>query len=137
VLEDRVPSRQRASDTAPTNAEVNAATVFVVHPLRRRPDAPYELVTLGRAATCDVVIDGESVSRMHAFVHQDGGAHLLMDAGSRTGTTLNGEPVAARGQGKPHPVSDGDRVGLGKTTVKLVSAERVWQMARSFSSPAP
>lgn len=65
-------------------------------------------VALGREA--DVVVRGASVSRRHALVRHDApaGAFTLEDAGSRSGTTLDGVPIAAA-----LPLAPGALVGFG------------------------
>lgn len=53
-----------------------------------------EPLTLGRARTCDIVVDDRSVSRRHCIVHRDGSGVRLQDAGSRNPTLANGIPIA-------------------------------------------
>jgi adenylate cyclase len=52
---------------------------------------------IGRAPSCDVVLNVNSVSRQHARITVTGdGRCVLADAGSRFGTILNGAPVVGR-----------------------------------------
>lgn len=50
-------------------------------------------VLIGRKLTQGVVIADPSVSRLHAWIDNTQGAFVLTDAGSRTGTFVNGEAV--------------------------------------------
>jgi ABC transport system ATP-binding/permease protein len=50
-------------------------------------------ITIGRSPTSHVVLDDLLVSRRHAEVRQQGGAHQLVDLGSTNGTYLNGRRV--------------------------------------------
>jgi adenylate cyclase len=49
---------------------------------------------IGRAADCDLVVQGASVSRHHARLSVTNGRCTLADAGSRGGTFLNGTALA-------------------------------------------
>jgi DNA-binding response OmpR family regulator len=67
-----------------------------------------EPLVIGRDPACDLPIDGRLISRRHAAIRRSGQIYLLEDLGSRNGTSVNGAPIAA-----PHPLRDGDRIGLG------------------------
>jgi DNA-binding response OmpR family regulator len=64
--------------------------------------------SIGRSALCDIVINRQTVSRLHARVVREGPRHLLHDAGSANGTFVNGVPIAG-----PHLLSNRDTIGLG------------------------
>jgi pSer/pThr/pTyr-binding forkhead associated (FHA) protein len=49
-----------------------------------------DICTLGRSETCQVVVDLNTVSRMHAKIEFDGGRYVLHDANSANGTYDNG-----------------------------------------------
>ncbi len=65
-------------------------------------------VSLGRSAESDIVVPGETVSRLHAWIVPGAEGWLFINQG-RTGSTVNGEPV----QG-PHLLGPGDRLQLGE-----------------------
>jgi len=46
--------------------------------------------TLGRSDQCDVVISDSRVSRQHAKLIQENADYIIVDAGSRHGTFVNG-----------------------------------------------
>ncbi|MCP4448395.1 MAG: FHA domain-containing protein [Myxococcales bacterium] len=54
--------------------------------------------TIGRSRNCDVRVENESVSKVHASILLDrgSGGYFVIDQGSRNGTYLNGERVLAR-----------------------------------------
>lgn len=54
-------------------------------------------VTLGRSRRCDVRIENDSVSKVHASIVFDrgSGGYYIVDEESRNGTCINGERVAA------------------------------------------
>ena len=67
--------------------------------LRKRPGANAfaMMVTLGRAKNNDLIVDAPAISKFHAYVQANPeGGLVLVDAGSTYGTTVNGEPLAAR-----------------------------------------
>jgi DNA-binding response OmpR family regulator len=67
-----------------------------------------EHVTLGRAAECDIVLEGRLISRQHASIRRDGQNYILEDLGSHNGTTVNGRRI-----GEPWTLHDGDQIDLG------------------------
>lgn len=76
--------------------------------------APHELwldaetCTLGRAAGCELVVQGQLVSRRHAQVRRIGLHYQISDLGSRNGTFVNGKLLQ-----EPQLLADGDLIGLG------------------------
>jgi hypothetical protein len=71
-------------------------------------------VTIGRAAGCDITVDDNYASQLHARVFRREGALHVEDLGSTNGTYLNGRKVAA-----PLPVKRGDRVKVGATVFEV------------------
>lgn len=64
---------------------------------------------IGRAADSDLVVhDDKQVSRYHAEIRREGGAHVLRDLQSRNGTLVNGRPVTT------HRLRDGDQIAIGQ-----------------------
>ncbi len=66
---------------------------------------------IGRSSKSDLPIDQESISRHHARITFDGRQHVIEDLGSTNGTFVGDRPV------ERHTLADGDRIGLGRTTV--------------------
>jgi DNA-binding NtrC family response regulator len=62
-------------------------------PLDRAPEGAAELV-LGRDSACDVVLEGNDISRRHAALRWTEAGAALHDLGSRNGIRLNGRGVA-------------------------------------------
>src|SRR5262249_50191838 len=57
------------------------------------------------------------VSRQHASLRKDGDALVLVDAGSRNRTLVNGKPVTE------HRLQDGDEITVGKTLLAYLPPE--------------
>ena len=68
----------------------------------------------GSLATCDVVLEHQSISRNHLCLLTDKKLGVvLVDLGSKAGTFLNGERIK---QHVPYPVKSGDWFGVGEST---------------------
>jgi two-component system cell cycle response regulator len=69
-------------------------------------------VTLGRAPECTVVLQDESVSRVHAeIVQRENGGAVIRDLGSTNGTFIAGQRI------KEAVLNQGDKVLLGRRTI--------------------
>ncbi|MDR1464544.1 MAG: FHA domain-containing protein [Oscillospiraceae bacterium] len=64
--------------------------------------------SVGRSPRCDVVLNYPTVSRMHAVIARRQGAWILVDTGSRTGTTQNQTAVEKRAT-----LRQGDTIAFG------------------------
>lgn len=84
------------------------AGLLWVHPQVAFTPLEQEPLTLGRARSASVMLEGEGVSRAHATVYRDGALHVLKDAGSRNGTRKNGELIGSS------PLSRGDVIRIGE-----------------------
>lgn len=71
---------------------------------------PAPVVTVGRAAGCEVVIDDDSVSAKHARLEYDLGAWRITDLGSTNGTAIEGVKLAPD---VPTPLPYGSTVRFG------------------------
>jgi pSer/pThr/pTyr-binding forkhead associated (FHA) protein len=71
-------------------------------------------LTVGRAATCDLVLRDTYVSNVHARIFSRDGAVWLEDLGSTNGTYINRSRVAV-----PTAIGPGDEVRMGKATLEL------------------
>lgn len=75
-------------------------------------------VTIGRAATCDVVLADGSVSRLHAELEQQARDEFaLSDCGSLNKTRVNGREIK-----KPCALKPGDTISLGDLTLRFTLA---------------
>ncbi|HZD01067.1 MAG TPA: FHA domain-containing protein [Actinomycetes bacterium] len=73
-----------------------------------------ESITVGRAATCDLVVADNYVSNVHARVYLRDGSYWLEDLGSTNGTYMNQARVSV-----PTPFGPGDEARMGKATLEL------------------
>ena len=85
-------------------------------------DQAFELeggsITFGRAADCDVPLDDEAVSGLHARLEQkEDGVWWITDLESSNGTLVNNEVVVA------HALQHGDVIRIGVTAILFTSDE--------------
>ena len=73
---------------------------------------------IGRSSELDMVLIEDMVSRKHAKISLAPGAISIADLGSTNGTFVNGEKV------KKARLKEGDRILIGTSILKLVSATR-------------
>jgi hypothetical protein len=74
-----------------------------------------DVVTLGRALSCQVVIDSDFASRRHAQIIRRDQVYWLKDLGSKNGTLLDGEPVTAEVL-----LNDGAEIRIGEAVFVFV-----------------
>ena len=79
-----------------------------------RFDLAHDVTTLGRSATCAVVIPAPAVSRLHARIEVQHDRYMLFDAGSANGTFVNGRRIA-----HGHRLHQDDGIWLGSDDVAL------------------
>ena len=99
------------------------ANATVSHPVLDIDGRLYQLTSnitsLGRDATCEVVLDDPGASRRHAEIKVDGERILVRDLGSTNGTLVDGQRL---GDGsRVAQVGDGSTVSIGSTTITVHS----------------
>lgn len=90
----------------------------LIHPLEFTLEA--DICTIGRASICQIVVQHQLVSRIHAKIERDGPRYLLHDAKSANGTFVNGQRLA-----EPHLLQNDDLIGLGgpKPLIRFVDPD--------------
>jgi pSer/pThr/pTyr-binding forkhead associated (FHA) protein len=71
-------------------------------------------VLIGRKLTQGVVLSDPSVSRLHAWIDNRQGSFVLTDAGSRTGTFVNGEAIVR------WELQNGDEIRIGPANLIFI-----------------
>src|SRR5256885_13567482 len=96
---------------------------LIVHSVNGAREVPLSgsRLTLGRAAPADLVINDQSLSRVHASINRDGDRVWIIDEGSTNGSLVNGATVPASGT----PLRDGDEIYLGNTTIVVTFSQGV------------
>jgi thioredoxin reductase (NADPH) len=91
------------------------------------PRAGHEIVTaapviqIGRdASRSDLVLEDEGVSGRHCLLQRSPrGAYVLEDAGSKNGTTVNGQRIVGMGRPLAVYLAAGDRFQVGSTEIEV------------------
>jgi hypothetical protein len=99
------------------NSEVAATNHLLVflgaeHPIKY--PLYKEVMTIGRAESADIQIDGHFISRIHARIVRAPDKVTVEDAGSKNGISVNSESV------KRHELKHGDIIGVGKLRFTFV-----------------
>ncbi len=73
-------------------------------------------VSLGRAKTCDIVLNNPTVSRFHAVVVRRGKGWMIFDTNSKSGILVNGKKIDKRAF-----IYDGDIISMGTSVLTFRS----------------
>ena len=113
-----VPGDGPAPEPKGGRKERRGARLRIIEPAEQEGEV-YPLgeeLTVGRGGGCGIVLpDDHFVSTVHARLFRRGDDVFVEDLGSRNGTFVNGETVAA-----PTRLRRGDRVQFGQTVGELV-----------------
>lgn len=85
-------------------------------------------VSVGCSQTCDVQINDDSVSKLHAVIAQAGSGFSLRDNDSTAGTFVNDEAVS----GPARVLIAGDRVTFGAVDLIFLPAPDFHRFVRAF-----
>jgi pSer/pThr/pTyr-binding forkhead associated (FHA) protein len=109
------PARRR--DPAPQGRRRKGAGHLVIVAPADQKGRSFDLngeLTVGRAAGCQVALEDNYVSQLHARVFTRDGGVWVEDLGSTTGTYLNDQRVSA-----PLALRRGDQLKVGSTVMEL------------------
>jgi hypothetical protein len=108
----------------PPAATGDTDTDFMILPVKKVQEAFPSMITVGRTANNDLVIEDRQISKMHAYFKNDGDKLELFDAGSRNGTFVGSTQIKPKGAGAT--LTSGDRLRFGKLEFRLVDAAALW-----------
>jgi pSer/pThr/pTyr-binding forkhead associated (FHA) protein len=77
-----------------------------------------EATIIGRARTCDIILDAADISTLHCVITRNSGGFSIRDCGSRAGLRINGDIVA---EGTLH---DGDVLQIGPFSFRVTLPPR-------------
>lgn len=90
------------------------------------------MLSIGRSADCNLVIDSPHVSPHHALVSLKDGAPMVFDLGSETGVFVNGKRVRSE-----RALADGDLVVLGEQELRIVRGVPSERLASRAAETVP
>ena len=117
VAATAAPARSKAAKAPAKRKQRALPRELVIHTPQGRPRVvrlDSHDVTFGRSETSTVALDDAYISDHHAKVFLADGEWRITDLGSTNGTFLNQVKVTS-----PTPISAGDQLGIGKTTVQV------------------
>lgn len=122
------PGDSRAAEELAVALRLDVHYVVPVGKRRGAASAFADRISVGRAPNTDIVLRHKSVSKYHAYfsAYEDGG-HVLVDAGSKNGTKVNGELIEPR---VGVALSEGDTIRFGSVEATFVAPETLWHAAR-------
>lgn len=97
-------------------------------------DPDQDIVTIGVAPSCDVILDDASVSKRHAWFESSGDTWRIWDDDSSAGTQVNSEPLQPR---TPRALSSGDQITLGYVEVMFFTASAFYELIHGLYASAP
>lgn len=108
-----------------------AADRMQIAAIQKKPgNAEHWVFSIGRAATCDVVLRFPIVSQLHAHLTVDASGKIaIIDAGSANSTRCNGKRLLPN---QVEALQIGDALSFGPLKLELCDAER---LHRLLSSP--
>ncbi|WCM23282.1 Flp pilus assembly complex ATPase component TadA [Paraburkholderia bryophila] len=80
-----------------------------------RPFQVEQGCTIGKDASCDVVVKGLLVGKLQARVVREHNAYYIEDQGGIAATLVNGSAITRYG-----PLTEADQIEIGTTTIKVV-----------------
>ncbi len=96
-------------------------SIYAGGDLGKKYDLNSTVTTIGRSASCNIVINDESVSRLHCEVRiRMDGTYEVRDNDSTNGTWVNDTPVKGT-----HPIHDRDFIKSGKVIFKFLSGDNI------------
>jgi hypothetical protein len=123
-----VPDATETSIRPPATAETRVRPVVATLTVIAPPTAAGRQLainptgtTIGRSPSCNLVLPGDQVSRLHAEVRMRAGGFEIEDRGSANGTRVNDEPITG-----PHRLRSGDMIDLADIQIRF-----------SYGVPAP
>ena len=88
------------------------------------------VTTIGRGPQCDLVLDDQYVSRVHAVIRHEAKGYVLYDEDSRNGTRVRGQRVADR-----HLMEDGDEIQIGSVNILFQKGRQASSATEIFEPP--
>ncbi len=102
----------------------------LVLPIRRKPESAFRFISVGRTANCDIAINDESISKLHAIIREDDGRFTIEDANSANGTWVDTDAAPVRSARPPLPLRGGVEVRFGAVAFELWTAATLQRSAR-------
>lgn len=128
TLTSFAPALRKLDTIAPGEDAAASEVGMVVQAIRKRQDVFAEMITVGRTANNDIVINDATISKFHAYFRAlDNGGYELIDVGSRNGTRVMGRQLTPKFSIE---VTLGSRVRFGSIDLAIRDAASTWDVIR-------
>ena len=77
-----------------------------------------QVCTIGKDPSCDIVLKGFLIGKLHAKILNRGGRYYLEDEGGIASTLINGNPVTSYG-----PLTPSDKIEIGSYLLSVVQEQ--------------
>lgn len=102
---------------------------YELYPISKTPRNPWtDRVLIGRAPNNDVVLDNQSVSKVHAYIVQQGSSAQLYSYETRNPTKVGSTTVLPNGPSVPLP--DGADLQIGLVRARYLSPSALYRLLR-------
>lgn len=108
------PPTSIPSARAESPATIDSAKAFIVLGNGERIPLTGELAIVGRQSDCQILLDDNNVSRIHAEIRRTKEGWVVTDRGSTNGSMVNGQKVT-----EGRLLVNGDTVAFGSATVQF------------------
>jgi diguanylate cyclase (GGDEF)-like protein len=96
-------------------------SIYAGGDLGKKHDLHATVITIGRSASCNIVVNDESVSRLHCELRLNAdGTYVVRDNGATNGTMINDVAIAGI-----HPITDRDFLKCGGVIFKFLSGDNI------------
>ncbi|OUS25294.1 hypothetical protein A9Q99_22140 [Gammaproteobacteria bacterium 45_16_T64] len=108
-LEISDPKTRPAAPTGAGKAKSDWSLMGIGGAIKGRTIMIHGSMTFGRSSKCDIIVEGEYMSRRHAELSLKGGGLRIVDLGSSNGTCVNNKKISE------HQLKPGDKISFDKT----------------------
>ncbi len=129
--DEEAPNYQLLTQSGLSIPSVGGGEPLVVVVEKTKANAFQRRITIGRTGNNDIVLDEASVSRFHAWLEQVGQEWVVVDAGSRNGTTLAGRKLLAK---VPTPLVNGQALRIGSMSLTYYTSTGFLDLLRRKGS---
>ena len=106
--------RERALELVKSVTAIGPTQATIVLGNGERVPLTGDLAIVGRQSDCQILIDDNNVSRIHAEIRRSDDGWVVTDRGSTNGSSVNGEKIT-----KGRLLVNGDTVAFGSATVQF------------------
>ena len=116
------------TETLPEGMSSNVNPIIVIPVAKQFSTTVADIIWVGRAVTCDVVVAHETVSKVHTVLSRNGAGELMVtDVGSKNGTWVNGRKLQG---GEQVVLNDNDVLKLGELETLFLNPTSLYGFLR-------